>query len=463
VKCVLDTGVNAGNTVEMKTLLLIDDTRELISEWKQTLRHEYFCVAALSPKRGISRALRTKPNGVITSFKMNEMNGIEVIRKLRTGGFEGPILMTTSYGNAAVALEATRCGANDYITRPFLPDELRSRVARLIDSGKLNSDFFRESGIFTRDPAMISLLERAQLAAQSHSRVLILGETGTGKELMARMIHQTSPQADKPFVVLNCAAIHESLLESELFGHARGAFTGATENRKGRFEVANDGSLFMDEIGEIPPTIQAKLLRVLQNGEFTRVGENQVRISKARVVAATNQNLTREMEEGRFRSDLYYRLNVISLTLPPLRERKGDIPLLVNSFLEQHRKRSGLKLHFTADALEAFQSYSWPGNIRELEHVVERCCIMARTERIDVTDFPATLLNRGWESKAQLSVSPENTPPVRRAFREAREQFERDYFSTLLEEAGGNYSLAARWAKMDRTVFFRKARRALAP
>lgn len=323
----------------MKSLILLDDSPPVLAEMKKALKNDFSCSVVRDPKRGIRRVLSEEPDGVITTLVMKEINGIDVIRTLRSSGYNDPILMSTFYGNASTAVEATRCGATDYITRPYPDKELIARAERMFAQSnfKNNKSIDRiKDGIRTNDPAMVSLLELAYLAAETESRVLLLGETGTGKELFAKVIHRRSKRADKPFVVLNCAAIQETLLESELFGHKRGSFTGATEDRVGRFEEARGGTLFLDEIGEISLSIQAKILRVLQNGEFCRVGDNRVQYSDARVVAATNQSLVAEVKAGRFRADLFYRLNVVSLTIPPLRERKNDIDLLSDYFLRRY-------------------------------------------------------------------------------------------------------------------------------
>jgi len=342
-----------------------------------------------------------------------------------------------------------------------MAEELISRLHRALKSAELKSApplAAIEEDICTQDPEMIALLELAQIAADTESRILILGETGTGKELLAKAIHRYSRRVEQPFVALNCAAIQESLLESELFGHEAGAFTGAINRRLGRFEQAGAGTLFLDEIGEISFALQAKLLRVLQDGEYYRVGGNRVLRSRARIVAATNQNLRQRVDSGQFRADLFYRLNVVSLKLPPLRHRPKDISLLANFFFKRFCPDADQAKRFSEAALAQLQQYGWPGNIRELEHLVERSNILVRKPVVGVDDLPEHIRDE--------------TPNPTRHFRafsnpsllyaEAKENFEKAYFQHTLEQADGNFAQAARIAGMERTVFYRKAKKLLA-
>ncbi|WPJ94043.1 sigma-54 dependent transcriptional regulator [Coraliomargarita algicola] len=445
----------------MQRALIIDDTPSLISEIRHMLKGEYAITSARSPIRGIRRAISEEIGLVITTLKMREMGGLDVIRRLRSRGYQGCIVMVTAFGDASTAQEAIRLGATDYITRPLVAAELISRLARALkktDSDSIPPLQSIEEDICTQDPEMIALLELAHLAANTDSRILILGETGTGKELLAKAIHRYSQRVKKPFIAINCAAIQESLLESELFGHEQGAFTGALSRRIGRFEQAGTGTLFLDEIGEISLALQSKLLRVLQDGEYYRVGGNQKLKSRARIVAATNQTLRQRVESGDFRADLFYRLNVVSLKLPPLRQRPGDVSLLANFFFQRFKSDSSLAKRFSERALEQLKRYNWPGNIRELEHLVERSNILIRKHVIELEDLPQHIQQAPQKTNVPLGLNVETALN----FSDAKTRFEKTYFNNILEQSGGNYALAARMAGMERTVFYRKAKKLLA-
>jgi DNA-binding NtrC family response regulator len=441
----------------MPTVLVIDDTPALISEIRAMLKGEFSVTSARSPIRGIRRAIDEGIDLVVTTLKMREMGGLDVIRRLRSRGYQGGIVMVTAFGDASTAQEATRLGATDYITRPLVAEELVSRLSRVLKSIPVPKLASIDHDICTQDSEMIALLELANIAADTDSRILILGETGTGKELLAKAIHRYSRRASEPFVAINCAAIQESLLESELFGHEKGAFTGALNQRIGRFEQAGTGTLFLDEIGEISFALQAKLLRVLQDGEFYRVGGNRKLNSRARIVAATNQNLRQRVDNGEFRADLFYRLNVVSLKLPPLRNRPIDIPLLVDFFFKRFKRDSDTPKRFADDALILLRRYDWPGNIRELEHLVERSSILVRKQVVEVDDLPSHIRQEASQSKDYIELRTEQSL----RFADAKTHFERAYFLNALEQADGNYARAARIADMDRTAFYRKAKKLL--
>lgn len=444
----------------MLTVLVIDDTPPLISEIRAMLKGEFSVTSARSPIRGIRRAIDEGIDLVVTTLKMREMGGLDVIRRLRSRGYQGGIVMVTAFGDASTAQEATRLGATDYISRPLVAEELISRLGRVFKSIELEPVpplASIEDDICTHDPEMIALLELAHIAADTDSRILILGETGTGKELLAKAIHRYSRRANEAFVAINCAAIQESLLESELFGHEQGAFTGALNRRIGRFEQAGAGTLFLDEIGEISFALQAKLLRVLQDGEFYRVGGDRKLRSRARIVAATNQQLRQRVESGEFRADLFYRLNVVSLKLPPLRNRPLDIPLLAEFFFKRFKGDSNKPKCFTDDALILLRRYDWPGNVRELEHLVERSNILVRKLVIGVDDLPAYIKEETSQSKYTIELRTEQSL----RYSDAKTHFERAYFLNALDQADGNYARAARIADMDRTAFYRKAKKLL--
>lgn len=438
----------------MHRVLVIDDIPAFLADIKKSLKPHFRVSVCANPRQGIARALRDAPELLITTLVMQEMGGLDLIRALRSRGYAGKIVMITRFGDLSTAQEATRLGASDYLTQPYLPGELIARLRRVLaqndpalKSQPLDS---LEDGIITADPKMMALLELAHIAADADSRILILGETGTGKELLARAIHRFSRRVKEPFMVVNCAAIQENLLESELFGHEKGAFTGAVEQRQGRFEQAGKGTLFLDEIGEISLSLQAKLLRVLQGGDFSRVGSNAILRSEARVVAATNQDLRLKVKEGSFRSDLFFRLNVVTLTLPSLRERAGDLSLLADFFFRRFTQTTTGPQRFSDSAMEALQNYSWPGNIRELEHLIERSCILIRKPVVDLADLPSHIRH---EPRSRVTPASSN-----RSYAEARRQFEINYFREVLDDADGNYAAAARMAAMERTSFYRKAR-----
>ncbi|MGE9290999.1 MAG: sigma-54-dependent transcriptional regulator [Puniceicoccales bacterium] len=445
----------------MARVLIIDDVPSFLREVRALLKKEYTVSISQSPVRGIRKALEDGVDIVVTTLVMREIGGLEVIQRLQSRGFQGAIVMVTRFGDASTAQEAIRLGATDYITRPLVPKELNARLKRALKKKEKESNTplkTIQEGIRTCEPKMVALLELAHIAADADSRILILGETGTGKELLANAIHRYSRRSREPFVVINCAAIQENLLESELFGHEQGAFTGAIQNRVGRFEQAGAGTLFLDEIGEIPLSLQAKLLRVLQNGEYYRVGGSRRLQSRARIVAATNQDLQKRVDEGEFRADLFYRLNVVNLNLPPLRERPADIPLLAGFFLERFRDKSDTPKHFSPEAISILQRYNWPGNIRELEHLVERSIILVQKTVISPEDLPDTM-----RSSALLKTGSDNEFEVDTGlpFRLAKQRFEEAYFNSVIERAGGNYSLAARMAGIERTAFFRKAKKVI--
>ena len=386
---------------------------------------------------------------------MRELSGLDLIRRVRGQSSSIPIVMITGRGNEKTAIEATRLGVSDYLEKPVSGEELRVRLERIFVSQERPS--IPAGGameMVSEDPAMKAIVDMLKPVARSDSRVLILGETGVGKQLIAQSIHDQSPRHSQPFVEVNCAAIPETLLESELFGHERGAFTDATERRIGRFEEAGEGTLFLDEIGEMNFSVQSKLLNVLQNGRFSRLGGSTSLQSHARVIAATNRDLQKDADAGRFRADLFYRLHVITLTVPPLRRRAGDVPLLVNHFLKRYRNSSGQPHAFTTAALQRLKSYAWPGNVRELEHLIERYAVLHQSDWIDVGDLPEKILGDAPDlapGKSELLLHG--------SYSVARSAFEKAYLRETLRQAGGNMAAAARLAGLDRSHYFRLVRR----
>lgn len=436
-------------------VLVVDDIPEFVKELRETLSKAGFDVTArLSPLQAIKEVRRRPYHLLITTLVMRELGGFDVIRGVRNSGNTTPIMMITGRGSQEAAAEAIRLGAADYINKPVDPEELVARVKRIIEPnagalGITNPD--NGSELITQDPAMQSVLELVATVAATNSRVLITGETGTGKQLIARSLHRHSPRHRAPFVEINCAAIPDTLLESELFGHERGAFTGADVRRIGRFEEAGNGTIFLDEIGEMGYGMQAKLLKVLQDGEYSRVGGSQHLHTGARVLAATNRDLETEVAAGRFRSDLYYRLQVVTVQLPPLRKRPGDVPLLAEHFIKVF-KGEGRTHHFAAETLAAMMRYQWPGNVRELENLVERLAVLHKTPLIGLDALPERIVRQ--------AVGLNSTPHAYiGTFLEAKARFEHDYVMSLLSQAGGNMAAAARIAGLDRSQFFRMVKR----
>lgn len=381
-------------------ILIVDDEEGLRRLLVRVLGKEGFqAVAVPSGSEALALVAGEDFDLVITDIQMPGMNGLELMRRLKEFDAGLPVIVMTAYGTVENAVEALRIGAYDYLTKPFESDELRLTVAKALERERLLAenrylhqelqDRYGFSGIVGSSPVMQRVFEMASSVAASNASVLISGESGTGKELIARSIHFNSQRKEKPFVVLNCAALSEGLLESELFGHEKGAFSGAVATKKGRFELAHEGTLFIDEVGEMSANAQVKLLRVIQEHEFERVGGTRTLPADVRIVAATNKNLEAEVRAGNFREDLYYRLNVINLHLPPLRERREDIEALAQHFLLKYARETGKKVTgFSPRALTCLLGYDWPGNVRELQNVIERAVVLAKGANVTPRDFP---------------------------------------------------------------------------
>jgi DNA-binding NtrC family response regulator len=378
----------------MAKVLVVDDKQMMRDSVGVTLqRAGYQIVAAGDGATALALLARHRPAVVVTDLKMPEMDGLELLERIRKADDQLPVVVMTAYGSVDSAVRAMKNGAFDFIQKPFEGDQLVLTVRRAAEHQRLvhenaalrvSSHVFDQGPVLVgRSPAMRELAQVIQQVAQSQGTVLVSGESGTGKEVVARTIHSHSPRRDSVMLCLNCAALSSSLLESELFGHERGAFTGADQLRKGRFELADGGTLLLDEISEISPTLQAKLLRVLQERQFERVGSSMTLSIDVRVIATTNRDLVRCVREGSFRQDLYYRLNVLPIVLPPLRARLEDVPLLAEHFLTQTALHEGREpKHFDAAALELMKSYPWPGNVRELQNLCERASVLTRGQVI---------------------------------------------------------------------------------
>jgi len=430
-------------------ILLVDDDaalRELI-----TLRLEAngFRVDAVdSGEAALAQLALARPDAVLTDMQMAGMDGMALFRAIHARDPALPVIVLTAHGTIPDAVAATQQGLFGYLTKPYdAPTliDLLKRATRLAGSRADAGDDDWRSEIVTASPALDALLAEARLAAQSEASLLIQGESGTGKELLARAIHRASPRHGKPFVAINCGAIPAELLESELFGHVKGAFTGAGRAHAGLFLSANGGTVFLDEIGDMPPPLQVKLLRVLQEGEVRPVGSTETRAVDVRILSATHRDLEAAIAGGEFREDLYYRLNVVGLTLPPLRERREEIPLLARHFLAALTGKYPRRIHgFAPDALDMLTAADWPGNIRQLQNALEQCVALCTTSTI-----PASLVARALRDK------PAEIQPLA----EARAAFERDYLITLLKLTRGQVSEVARLAGRNRTEVYRLLQR----
>ncbi len=367
----------------MDRILIVDDDIHMQKALREAVsRCGYSVDLAGDALSGLALLKEKEFSLVITDMKMPGMDGVEFIRQIRLWSSTIPVLVITGFGTVENAVECMRCGASDYLMKPFSIEGLRTSIERLLRGAVSKGD------LLTEDPGMKELLRLAREVASSDSTVLITGESGTGKELLARFIHNNSQRAGRRFVAVNCAAIPENLLEAELFGYEKGAFTGANEKKAGRFELAHGGTLLLDEIGEMAMPLQAKLLRVLQEKEIDRIGSRRPITVDIRVIATTNRDLAKEVEKGNFREDLYYRLSVIPLAIPPLRERPADIPLLAEHFLNRYASRYRKRVAgFTEEALHYLQSLYWRGNVRELDNLIQRAVLLGKGEYIEVGDL----------------------------------------------------------------------------
>lgn len=397
-----------------ESVLLIEDDKLMRVTVEDALRSAGYDVTAFETGREALAALGDMPSDVVvTDMKLPDLDGFEIVRAV-CGTRNAPVIVMTAFGTIKDAVEAMKLGAFDYITKPFALDEFLLLIERALEIKSLRDENVRLKkdlsrcysypSIIGESPAMKKVFSLIRKVVDSDSTVLILGESGTGKELIATTIHYQGRRKDKPLIKVNCAALPEGLIESELFGHEKGAFTGAVKRKPGRFELAHNGTIFLDEIGDLPLSTQAKILRVIQERRFERVGGTSTLTADVRIIAATNKHLEDEVKAGRFREDLYYRLNVIPLTLPPLRERKEDIPLLIDFLLEKCRKKLSRNVRFSDGAMEALLRYDYPGNVRELENIVERCATLSDADVIGRNELPAYLVkNTGEPGRVSLS------------------------------------------------------------
>ncbi len=444
-----------------KRILLIDDEEGLCRMMEAVLLDQGYQVKGYTRSyQAVEEFVAGDWDLVICDIKMPVMDGIEVLETLKNKAPELPVIMITAYATVDMSIQALRKGAYDMLTKPFEPEELIYRVknalkhTRLLEENRELRDElvgkFRFDKIIGTSAKLKNLLEKVEKIAIRDTSILITGESGTGKELIAQAIHYNSPRKDNRFVAINCGALPESILESELFGSKKGAFTGATENRKGLLEAADGGTLFLDEVGNLPMNVQKTLLRFLQEKEFLRVGETKPTKVDVRILSATNSDLLAEVKSGTFREDLYYRLNVVNIHLPPLRERREDIPLLAKHFIDLNNKEFAININGLApEALEAATQYSWPGNIRQIKNVIEASMAMESGESISLE-----VLAQFIEVDAQPSeTATEND------YSGALARFETDYLKGLLRESGGNVEAAAKAAGMNMATIYRKLKK----
>jgi two-component system NtrC family response regulator len=435
-------------------ILLIDDDDSLRRVTEYNLTSAGFeVVTAASGREGLETFTSEEPDLVVTDVELGDMNGLEVLAAVKKQAPDTPVIVITAYGTIDMAVKAMGEGAFNFITKPFDRDTLRIACQKALEMIELKSrnrvlveEVNRLSGVEgmeTSNSAMAALLEMAVRVAESEATVLITGDSGTGKELLARIIHRRSKRREAPLVAVNCAAIPDNLIESELFGHVKGAFTGAVANRKGRFQTARGGTIFLDEIGELKLDMQAKLLRAIQEREVEPVGSDRTEKIDVRIIAATNKDLKSMAAEGRFREDLYYRLGVIPIHIPALRERPEDIETLARHFLRKLNAPVGV--HFSPEALKLMQGYGWPGNIRELQNVVERACILRRDDEITPEELGLTGSSAASGNGAALSME---IPPEGISL----EEVEKELIRKALARSGGNRSEAARLLRIPRHV-----------
>ena len=436
-------------TKAQATILLVDDDSDLLQLLSFRLQTAgYQVVAVDSGEKAMDQLAVIHPHLVITDLRMSGMDGIAVLEEIRRNNPALPVIILTAHGSIPDAMKAAQSGVFSFLTKPFSSKELLATVQRALELGGVGpasaggaQDTAWRDEIVTRSPVMEELLQQVWLVAQSDTSVFICGESGTGKELLARAIHRASPRRDQPFVTINCAAIPEPLLESELFGHAKGAFTGAVRMHKGLLQEAHGGTLFLDEIGDMPLGLQAKLLRVLQERMVRSLGSTQSVPIDIRVISATHRNIDEEVREGRFREDLQYRLNVVHLDVPPLSKRREDVPLLVNRFLAELSEKYQRPLKsFAPDAMEVLLGVPLPGNIRQLRNIVEQAFALCTSQVV-----PASLVQSALREEAVRLPS----------LKEAKQRFEREYILKLLSITGGNVSQAARLARRNRTEFYK--------
>jgi DNA-binding NtrC family response regulator len=445
-----------------RTILIAEDEEKMRRILEVNLQDQYHVLLAKDGEEALRLFKGNEVHLLLTDMKMPEKDGLSLLHDVKRLRPEVPVILITAYGTIESAVSAMKEGATDYLLKPIKMEEVGLVIERallqadLIDENRMLREEIKSlygiENIISKHPKMVEIMGIVQQVADSKATVLIEGESGTGKELVARAIHLNSPRAGFPFVVVNASAIPRELLESELFGHEKGAFTGAAKRKIGSFELAHRGTLFLDEIGEMPKELQVKILRAIEGYRFMRVGGTEEIDVDARLITATHRDLKAAVEAGEFREDLYYRLHVVSIKLPPLRERKGDIPLLVSHFIEKHKKEVKERpLEISEKALQILENYPWPGNVRELENCILRGMILARSNRIELEDLPPEV--RGEGEKPEISIPRDNEELRRMKWqlrRKAEDEVEKVFLREALKRNRGNISKTALDVRMDR-------------
>ena len=438
------------------TICIVDDEPSILNTLSGILEDERYQVTIAKTGGEALKVIQMEvPDVVLLDIWMPELDGLEVLKRVREQFPHIMVIMMSGHGSVETAVKATKLGAYDYLEKPLDLEKVTILVRNALHQRKLEEENInlrvkvqRHSKLVGASSVMETLRQQIAAAAPTHSRVLISGENGTGKELVARAIHLQSPRHNRPFIEVNCAAIPETLIETELFGHERGAFTGAVSQKRGKFDFADGGTLFLDEVGDMSLATQAKVLRVLEEQQFTRVGGGKLITVNVRVIAASNKDFSQEIEKGNFRDDLFYRLNVLPIEVPPLRTRREDIPALTRHFLKIHAEEQGVKLkEITPEALDTLARHEWPGNIRELRNQVERLMIMVPKTTIEVGDV-LPFMPRGFSRINPLDAYD--------SLRDARHAFEREYITIRLRENGGNVSKTADDLKIERSHLHRR-------
>jgi len=449
------------HTDEKKTsILVVDDEKDICKALSILLTKEGYSVKeAYNGEEAIERIKKENFDIVMTDIRMEKVDGFEVLKQTQKISPETSVLMMTAFASVGSAVEAMRAGAADYITKPFINDEIRLTMRKIIESRNLQMEnLILRQELSQRPPAFTNIIGTSDAIQKifsimekvipSKSNILITGESGTGKGMVAEAIHESGPRKDKPFISINCGAIPENLLESELFGHKKGSFTSAIEDKKGLITMANTGTLFLDEVGELPPALQVKLLNVIQTRELTPVGDTRVITVDVRIIAATNADLMQRVKEGRFREDLFYRLNVIEIKMPPLRERKDDMPLLIKHYIDVFAKETGKNIKdIDYEAMQALLAYDWPGNIRELRNTIERAVVLADGEVITIHDLT--------DKFRTLDIEGVSTSSLRQAL----DHFEMEYVRRSLAESKGNKEATAAKLGIDLATLYRKLKK----
>lgn len=441
-------------------ILVVDDEKDICKALSILLTKEGYAVKeAYNGEEAIDRLQKENFDIVMTDIRMEKVDGFEVLKQAQKLSPETSVVMMTAFASVGSAVEAMRSGAADYITKPFINDEIRLTIRRILESRNLRMEnLILRQELSQRPPAFTNIIGTSDAIQKiftlmekvipSKSNVLITGESGTGKGMVAQAIHESGPRKDKPFISINCGAIPENLLESELFGHKKGAFTSAVEDKKGLITMANGGTLFLDEIGELSPTLQVKLLNVIQTKELTPVGDTRVISVDVRIIAATNADLMQRVKQGRFREDLYYRLNVIEIKMPPLRDRKEDTPLLIKHYLTVFSKETGKNIKdIDYEAMQSLLAYEWPGNIRELRNTIERAVVLADGDMITIHDMP--------DKFRTLDIEGVSTSSLRQAL----DHFEMEYIRRSLAESKGNKEATAEKLGIDLATLYRKLKK----